>query len=276
MIIRLYFQGGETTMNEVFANPNRKLELRFRPNALGCKPTCGEPVDNDKSLLLKAKLLQNSKTGETKIVHEVVGRVDTTYNFQGLCDFQFLPMSKNPNGSYKDITKQVDVPSVSVSREELCTNSESTPVFLPPLAFSRTDQPQDYFFRKEVRDKKITLPDHIIGRNREKRSNFNVFVTFNSENVPTKPHDSALKILKNNFVSKENLNKIKAMFEEHPIWLRVELLHKSKVSVKDVKLILPVVAYYYSNGPWRNQWVKLGYDPRIEKGAAIYQTLDYR
>ena len=42
------------------------------------------------------------------------------------------------------------------------------------------------------------------------------------------------------------------------------------------KLILPVVAFYFTTGPWRNQWVKFGYDPRLEQGAATHQTLDYR
>ena len=72
------------------------------------------------------------------------------------------------------------------------------------------------------------------------------------------------------------VKKIKAMFQKQPIWLRVELLHKSQVLPKHVKMILPVVAYYFSNGPWRNQWVRLGYDPRKDPNAAQYQTLDYR
>ena len=43
-----------------------------------------------------------------------------------------------------------------------------------------------------------------------------------------------------------------------------------------LKLILPVVAFYFTTGPWRNQWVKFGYDPRQEQSAATHQTLDYR
>ena len=39
--------------------------------------------------------MKNTKTGETKVVHEVIGPVETTYKFNGLCDFQYLPMVKN-------------------------------------------------------------------------------------------------------------------------------------------------------------------------------------
>ena len=37
-----------------------------------------------------------------------------------------------------------------------------------------------------------------------------------------------------------------------------------------------MVSYYFTTGPWRNQWIRFGYDPRVEPRAAIHQTLDYR
>ena len=43
-----------------------------------------------------------------------------------------------------------------------------------------------------------------------------------------------------------------------------------------MKLLLPLVAYYFTTGPWRVMWVKYGYDPRTDPSAKIYQTLDYR
>ena len=272
--------GGSDNVNEVFSQPNRKLELRFRPNAIGCKPTCGEPMasESNKSILIKAKLLKNVKTGQTKIVHEIIGPIDTIYNFQGLCDFQYLPMAHEGNGVYSDISEKVAPPHVLETKDELMEKNDNIPLYLPPLAFSRTDTPQDYNFRREVRDEKIAhkLPEHIIGRNREKRSNFNVFLTFDAEKVPEKPHDGAVKALGSHLINIQMVNQIKSMFQEHPVWLRSELLHKSKISDKQLKMILPVVAYYFSNGPWRNQWVRMGYDPRRDVSASKYQTLDYR
>ena len=43
-----------------------------------------------------------------------------------------------------------------------------------------------------------------------------------------------------------------------------------------LKLILPALSYYFTTGPWRNQWIRFGFDPRIEASAALHQTLDYR
>ena len=86
--------GGYEHINEIFSQPNRRLELRYRPTATGCKPTCAERGKTS-SLLIKAKLMKNQRTGETKIEHEIVGSVEATYQFTGLCDFQYMPMTLN-------------------------------------------------------------------------------------------------------------------------------------------------------------------------------------
>ena len=50
--------------------------------------------------------MKNTKTGETKVVHEVIGPVETTYKFTGLCDFQYLPMVKNSDTEGFDSIKE--------------------------------------------------------------------------------------------------------------------------------------------------------------------------
>ena len=179
--------GGYQHINETFSQPNRKLELKFRPNTPGCKATCAERSKTS-SLLLKVKLLKNSKTGETKMVHEVIGPVEATYKFNGLCDFQYLPMVKNENTNGFDSIKEQIVLDHLPSTKDFSSNesvSDNTTLFLPPSSFSRTDTVQDYHFRKEVRDIKTSkdLPDNIIGRTRQRRSLFNCFLTFDAEKV---------------------------------------------------------------------------------------------
>ena len=44
--------GGYQHINETFSQPNRKLELKFRPETPGCKATCAERTKTS-SLLLK-------------------------------------------------------------------------------------------------------------------------------------------------------------------------------------------------------------------------------
>ena len=272
--------GGLDAISQVFSETNRKLELKFRPDVPGSKPTCGE-WKGEKSLLIKVKKLKNIKTNETKVVHEVVGSVDGTYKFESCCDFQYLPMEKNEDSEqYHSVMDQVKLNRLLTTDDIKATTSaeKKTPLFLPPTAFSRMDTPQDYQFRKEVRSEKAEkdMPDHIIGRTRQRRSLYNMFLTYDAEKIPEGPQEQALQQVKSQAIEDKHVEEVRTKFQEQPVWLKAELAHKVQTPNKHLKFILPVVAFYFSSGPWRNQWIRFGYDPRIESGAAIYQTLDYR
>ncbi|CAG8594162.1 8575_t:CDS:2 [Acaulospora morrowiae] len=47
------------------------------------------------------------------------------------------------------------------------------------------------------------------------------------------------------------------------------------MSLTDARL-LPLVSYWMLNGPWRDCWIRYGYDPRKNKEARFYQLLDIR
>ena len=111
--------GGYSNINETFSKTNRKLELNFRPNAPGSKPTCGERTKTS-SMLIKATLMKNQRTGETKVVHEIVGPIEATYKFKGLCDFQYLPMTKDKtSGKYESIAEQVTLDKLPSHKDYL-------------------------------------------------------------------------------------------------------------------------------------------------------------
>ena len=173
----------------------------------------------------------------------------------------------------------------------------STPLFIPPAAFSRMDLPQDYQFRRETAGP--STPANIIGRTRQRRSHHAIFVTYHVEKVPDKPRDVALNQIKLKFIDQERLATVKEKFkvcmfvfiitahhslpltsthiyQERPVWSKNALSAITSIPADRLKLILPVVAFYFTTGPWRNQWVKFGYDPRLEQSAATHQTLDYR
>ena len=40
--------------------------------------------------------------------------------------------------------------------------------------------------------------------------------------------------------------------------------------------LLAAVSYYFTSGPWKLLWVRLGYDPRSSPDSKPYQCLDYR
>ena len=94
--------------------------------------------------------------------------------------------------------------------------------------------------------------------------------------MPDKPRDVALNQIKLKFIDQERLGLVKEKFQERPVWSKNALGATTKIPADRLKLILPVVSYYFTTGPWRNQWVRFGYDPRKEREAGSHQTLDYR
>lgn len=102
-------------------------------------------------------------------------------------------------------------------------------------------------------------------------------VTFNMQDtLPTQPDPQILKRLKVKYVSDEQFTRVKKLFAEIPIWTRIALLYESGVTNDKLKCIIPSLAFFYSNGPWRAQYVRYGYDPRKDFKSRYYQTFDFR
>ena len=273
--------GGLDNIGRVVSESNRRLELRFRPDDVFCKPTCGERCTDTNSFLLRVKRLRNKRDPtKTKIETEIVGTVATTFKFQNLCDFQYLPMQRTE----RDGEKKYESVYNSIYFDRLIDSSwleegkegSPSPLFLPPAAFSRMDVPQDYQYRRDAASDKSNSPYNIIGRTRQRRSHHAIFVTYDVDKVPDQPRDVALHQLKVKFISEADQAAVRAMFDRQPVWSKTALICSTGISKERVKFILPATAFYFITGPWRNQWVRLGYDPRKEPGAAMFQTLDYR
>jgi len=268
--------GGLETIAQVLEEPNRRMELRFRPDDVFCKPTCGEKHAGSSFLVkVKKKKLKPGREATNKPAEkhtvEVDGAVTDCYRFNNLCDFQYLPMSESKSSIYPQV----------YSGSNLVTSSwldSPTPLFTPPATFSRMDLPQDYQFRREAAASSTgpETPHNIIGRTRQRRSHHAIFVTYDVEKVPDKPRDVALNQIKLKFIDQERLTRVRAHFSERPVWSKNALHAITNIPPDRLKLILPVVSYYFTTGPWRNQWIRFGYDPRVEQRAAIHQTLDYR
>lgn len=66
------------------------------------------------------------------------------------------------------------------------------------------------------------------------------------------------------------------LFQQRPVWSRTALNSFYTGKLDKLKYLLPLVSFYYLNGPWRCQWVRFGYDPRKHPEAKMYQIVDYR
>ena len=77
-------------------------------------------------------------------------------------------------------------------------------------------------------------------------------------------------------VPQEAIEQIQQLFALRPIWTRVAILNSLEAPEfrKHIKQLLPRVAYNMTRGPWRDCWVRYGFDPRKERDAsAPYQMI---
>jgi len=102
-------------------------------------------------------------------------------------------------------------------------------------------------------------------------------VPFNMQDTfPTQPDAQILKRLKVKYISDEQFMRVKKLFADNPIWTRIAILYESGVSNDKLKCIIPSLAFYFRDGPWRTLYVRYGYDPRKDFQSRHYQTFDFR
>uniref|UniRef100_A0A3B3ZRC4 Uncharacterized protein n=1 Tax=Periophthalmus magnuspinnatus TaxID=409849 RepID=A0A3B3ZRC4_9GOBI len=264
--------GGEHNMSKTYANPNRRLELRLRPQDPFCHSLCGNRLDSSNLLLRVRRRVRKSDPTDVQIQTEILGIIVTTYKFQGMADFQCLAVHPE-NGSKMSLYDRI----VLTRPESQDFFEQPLPYFLPPAIFSRLDTPIDYFYRPDV-TADAGPHKNFIGLNRARRPHNAIFVTF-LDSVP----NECLEMAKVNWLRvcmKENDHRaeqqIKEMFERRPIWSRNAVRANIDMHPDKLKLLLPLVAYYMVTGPWRSLWVRLGYDPRKSTESKHYQMLDFR
>uniref|UniRef100_A0A336K515 CSON001519 protein n=2 Tax=Culicoides sonorensis TaxID=179676 RepID=A0A336K515_CULSO len=266
--------GGSEEVSKAFNGDKKRLEIRFNPENVYCRKATGEKVSGT-GMLIKIRAKTNAQTGKKEIQDaSIAGITHEIHQFNNLMDYGYIPLQKVKGGSIECIYPNI-VPSGILESNYIETN-KNVPLFLPPPIFSRIDTPQTGLFKKQEQTEAGTS-DNVIGVLRSRRKNYATCITFSiTDPVPQKPHKSAFDSITLKVISQEKIDAVKETFKTRPIWTRLGLIENSKVSAENVKAILPIVAYYYSSGPWRTCWIRFGYDPRKDFEARIYQPIDFR
>jgi hypothetical protein len=154
---------------------------------------------------------------------------------------------------------------------------------MPPAFFTRVDTPQPYDFEDNSflrRQGSKGVADAVGTTEAKMRSTWiEVHVMrFREGVVPsTTPDGADDQIRGRNVMLLESLRKL---FEERPIWLRGSLEERLLPEVYTVSCMqkaLMCISYYWSDGPWRNTYVRLGWDPRQNPEEAKWlQVIDFR
>ncbi|CAB5195742.1 hypothetical protein RhiirA5_270836 [Rhizophagus irregularis] len=268
------------------------MELRFRPDDPFCHPINGDVIPTSNLLL---KVTRRKKKQNKTVNHEeektsvkddvnfdILGIISKTCRFRGMSDYQYVPNMNHPILEYRKALESLNVNKIMDFESIINNIKEETN--LPPPSFSRVECPMDYGYQQNTAVVKVLVkkgdgqPPSLKLINRSRRKKFiAISITYDIDNVPEEPPSESLKNIEQ--MPQESINGMRKLFEERPIWTRLALENNLPLNDKrNIKRLLPLVAYLMSNGPWRDCWIRYGYDPRLNKNkeARFYQLLDIR
>ncbi|CAG8434613.1 15083_t:CDS:10 [Funneliformis mosseae] len=249
------------------------MELRFRPDDPFCHPINGDVIPTS-NLLLKVtrrkkkrqnKNMNRGDEGNANVKEDVkfdiLGIISKTCRFRGMSDYQCIPSIKHPILEYRKALESLDVDKIMGF--ESIINDIKEESNLPPPSFSRVECPMDYGYQQNTAVVKVLV-----------KKNDDQFLDITLP-VPEEPPPESLKNIER--IPQESIDRIRKLFEERPVWTRFALENNLPPNdIRNIKRLLPLVAYLMSNGPWRDCWMRYGYDPRLNKEARFYQLLDIR
>lgn len=248
-------------LNQVLKQEADTLVFRLRKDRLS-RPLFGSSSNTD-NLLVKVSRKRYKGSGEvvgTEV--EPIGVVCATHKFGALADYQVTDGRQQ-----EDKTRLREGEKISSFLERAGKDKHNLAV--PPM-FASTDQPWQYSFRPNTRKVHST---HV------KRGTTHVFKWGGDRKPPveTEMKDQCPKNLQ------EVANMLRALFNNvRPIWTVTSLIAYLKKdydydsSSRELRNVLPYIAFNYSTGPWRKAWVKYGFSPDKTKLSRFYQILDFR
>ncbi|KAI9598833.1 RNA polymerase III transcription factor IIIC subunit-domain-containing protein [Syncephalis fuscata] len=286
---------------------NIRQPLNMRPNDLFSIPIQGDYVSTPKLLLRvrrKKKPQQQEDTvngaGEAvamdtdmdrcnnKTTPEfeatIVGRVKQTCRFRAMSDFQYMADNNHPITHLCQAMRNDDVTAMRNFNFKFANEMNSTHIGIPPPFFSRIETPINYGFRQliYVNDKESsTRPGtNVAGVGKRYTRWQNSYskthvIQYTAASIPDRPDEEVVKSAAD--IDKSLLDRAEQLFKERPIWTS-RSIHcvLNDATREDMRVILRYNGYVMMRGPWRGCYIRLGYDPRIDKEARKYQLLDTR
>ncbi|KAI8853189.1 RNA polymerase III transcription factor IIIC subunit-domain-containing protein [Chytridium lagenaria] len=224
------------------------IELRY-PNVLlkvttkRRKKKAGESVSTDAG-------------ADPKISTEIVGIA--------VADFQVLANLEDPMVMIRKKIAEYDIPAIDDFEYPEKSSEPSAFRSFPPPLFSRVEWPLNYGYREKSQpfaipgSKRLKFIHHKVGRD--------------DKVIPESPPEEVIRNSGN--VSEESLVRLRQLFAERPVWTRLALCNNlPRADVDNFRKLIPFVAYAMMWGPWKDSWIRYGYDPRSDRDARLYQVI---
>ncbi|KAH9918126.1 RNA polymerase III transcription factor IIIC subunit-domain-containing protein [Fomitopsis serialis] len=292
------------------------LELSLRPGNPFAHPVPGDVVSTSNILLkvVKRKRKRGAATDGTvgEYTVEALGMIPKTARFRSMVDYQYKPDMEDPIAKLRSAMDTMDVDGilryrVPEEREDYIVSEDPAAMdidpkltgtgasagpkmksnlrlFTPPL-FSRQAIPQNYNYKSNSASVVTTVVDEETGEEKKRLINRMrwkgygpISISFSDTGVPDKPSAPVEEQRAN--ADRKILKRLQELFQERAIWTRAAIFNQfMPFEVREIinsKVLLPLVSYVFQDGPWRDTQIRLGYDPRQDKQARIYQRLYFR
>ncbi|CAI4231252.1 unnamed protein product [Auanema sp. JU1783] len=259
----------------------RTIELRHTPDnpytscLIADRKMDSKITSGTLRLVLKVR---RKKKNPNHVESHCLGLVTMVYDFDSMCDFQYLPVKKRLNTDiYEDLIPRLiptDLPSALCWWERQDKTPGYTQLFLPPYQFSRYTTPSSKILHRET-DLSVDKTKKKIGhgqnlRVERKALSINVHA---EDDFPKEPTEDAINDANFRCKNEEPHKILERIFSERPMWTRVAIQYKSSLDDNLIKSLLQKYAFYIASGPWGRLWCKFGYDPRTDPLAKRYQSL---
>ncbi|KAG7787267.1 hypothetical protein KL910_002500 [Ogataea haglerorum] len=305
--------GGPEKIAQCFIEPEMRLELKLRPDDVYSHPVSSEKCDTTENMLMRLsipkKVLQKhnynvqaalKECEENNIAYgsSVEGILNKTYKFRQLADFQTVPKNSPFTNQFLGSVGKADLEKIKQFADyiekdhQVPSKFENKDLDLPPLVrYARVDIPYNYRYVGNL------LIDENGELTRDSVKLHTIFVDW-GEKVPTSYNPALQKELDKCVQEVESLKErglerllpdspafnllrcieiLKKLFDMKPIWLRrhISWMLPSRLRPQ-LRFALPYVAFTTKKGPWRQSYIKLGYDPTLHKEAVDYQVEAFR
>lgn len=267
--------GGEDAISKARSSESNYLELRFRPEDAFAHPIFGE-LHGLSGLLLQVSRMQEAKNASQGLRAEVIAKVDQSYDFSGMADYQYVAPVHAKLLRNKKRTRFGHLQSEQGGLPDM---EQEEMMILPPPLFSVKDMPED-----------LVLRPSEISRASQRQASL-AEQPWEMDIVPCFNLDFKIKEIPPKINWEEKLHKsstewhiqsiIAKLFDERPIWAKATIndqLVELGICLSDAQLrrFLFRTSYYFAYGPFRTLWIRNGYDPRKDPESRIHQMIDFR
>ncbi|KAF7683132.1 General transcription factor 3C polypeptide 5 [Astathelohania contejeani] len=226
------------------------------------------------------KIYATPKNNESTIFHiriengkaEIVGRTETVYEFVTPADF-YIPIPQETKNYYNELYDRM----IYSELDDFLEYTKSIPLnpiplYVPPVLSSgsifQTYQFKNYITQKSSNRQAIQI--------RIEDSVPEAFTSPNEIKLRDKYGEDIFKEIKNIIDSFITNNPIFKLRNLHKIILNNDFFKKENISIYKTREFVPCLAYYYTSGPWKGCWVRLGYDPKLHKENFKYQIIGFK